>query len=476
MNNSAAHAQFVRMTEAPVRRLILSLATPTICSMLVTTFYNMADTFFVARLGTSATGAVGVVFSLMAVIQAVGFMFGQGAASIASRKLGAEKNDEASQATSTAFFAALFFGLLLTVLGLTNLERLMRALGATETILPFAMEYARYIFIGAPLMTTSFVMNTNLRAEGKAFFAMIGITTGGVLNVLLDPLFIFVFDMGIAGAAAATLLSQTISFSILLSHFIFRRSVLNISVSRVSLSPLYWLNIVKTGMPTLLRQGLASIASIALNTHAALYGDFAVAAMTIVMRTVMFIGSILIGFGQGFQPVAGYNYGARRYDRLIEAYWFCVRTGAVVLGALGIILFVFAPQVIGLFQSSDPAVTAAGTFAFRAQCLTMPLQPLIVITNMMFQSTGKVKQGSFLAAARQGLFFLPAIFILPRIIGLTGVQISQTVSDVMSALCAVPLLLPFLSQMKRDMERQPSAHSADSQSFSASYSTSHLEP
>ncbi|MBQ4490367.1 MAG: MATE family efflux transporter, partial [Pyramidobacter sp.] len=229
-NAADAQRQFVKMTQSPLRPLIVRLAVPTICSMLITTFYNMADTFFVARIGTSAAGAVGVVFSLMAIIQAIGFMFGMGAGSIASRRLGAQKNDEASEATSSAFFAALALGSLVTVLGLTFLDPFMRLLGSTETILPYAREYARWVLLGAPVMTTSFVMNTNLRAEGKAFFAMVGIVTGGLLNVALDPLFIFVFGMGIAGAAVATVVSQCVSFCILLSHFVFHRSVLRISL------------------------------------------------------------------------------------------------------------------------------------------------------------------------------------------------------------------------------------------------------
>lgn len=215
----------------------------------------------------------------------------------------------------------------------------MRLLGSTETILPFARQYARWILIGAPLMTTSFVMNTNLRSEGKAFFAMLGIVTGGLLNVVLDPLFIFTFKMGIAGAAIATVLSQCVSFSILMSHFIFKRTVLRISPRYVSRSPAFYGLIVRTGMPTLFRQGMASLASIALNTSAAVYGDAALAAMAIVMRVSMFIGSILIGFGQGFQPVAGYNFGAKRYDRVIEAYKFCVRTGLIVLTCLAAFFF-----------------------------------------------------------------------------------------------------------------------------------------
>ncbi|MBQ8091520.1 MAG: MATE family efflux transporter [Pyramidobacter sp.] len=448
-----AQQQYIKMTQTPLRPLIVRLAVPTICSMLITTFYNMADTFFVARIGTSAAGAVGVVFSLMAIIQAIGFMCGMGAGSIASRRLGAQKNDEASQATSSAFFMALTLGLAVTVLGLTFLDPFMRLLGSTETILPYAREYARWVLFGAPVMTTSFVMNTNLRAEGKAFFAMVGIVTGGLLNVALDPLFIFVFDMGIAGAAVATVLSQCVSFCILLSHFVFHRSVLRISPARASRSLSFYGLIVRTGFPTLLRQGLASAASVALNVNASVYGDAALAAMAIVMRVMLFIGSILIGFGQGFQPVAGYNYGAKRYDRVIEAYKFCVKTGLVVLTVVAAAFFIGAPQVMSLFQNSDPRVTEIGTTAFRAHCATLVLLPLTVLTDMLFQVTGKYKLASFLSGARRGFFFIPLVFILPRFFGLLGIQIAQPVSDLFSVCFSVPMAQGYIRWMQEQMEK-----------------------
>lgn len=447
-NDLQAQLQYEKMTQSPLRPLIVRLAVPTICSMLITTFYNMADTFFVARIGTSAAGAVGVVFSLMAIIQAIGFMCGMGAASIASRRLGEQKNDEASQATSSAFFAALTLGLLVTVLGLAFLEPFMRKLGATETILPYACEYARWVLFGAPVMTTSFVMNTNLRAEGKAFFAMIGIVTGGLLNVALDPLFIFVFGMGIAGAAIATVLSQCVSFCILMSNFALGRSVLRISPLRASRSPSLYGQIARMGFPTLMRQGLASAASVALNVNASVYGDAALAAMAIVMRVMLFIGSILIGFGQGFQPVAGYNFGAKRYDRVIEAYKFCVKTGLAVLSCVAVTFIVLAPQVMGLFQNTDPRVTEIGTTAFRAHCSTLILLSPTVLTDMLFQVTGKYKQATFLSGARRGFFFIPLVYVLPRFIGLTGIQIAQPVSDALTVCFSLPMAAAYIRWMR----------------------------
>jgi len=456
--SNEAQRQYIRMTQTPLRPLISRLAVPTIFSMLITTFYNMADTFFVARIGTSAAGAVGVVYSLMAITQAIGFMCGMGAGSIASRRLGAQKNDEACQATSSAFLAALSLGLIVAVVGLVFLDPLMHILGSTDTILPYAREYARWVLLGAPVMTTSFVMNTNLRAEGKAFFAMLGIVTGGLLNVVLDPIFIFVLDMGIAGAAIATVLSQCVSFCILFSHFLMRRTALRIELRFVSRSfSLYGL-IFRTGMPTLLRQSLASAASVALNINAAVYGDATLAAMAIVMRVMLFIGSILIGFGQGFQPVAGYNFGAKRYDRVIEAYWFCVKTGLIVLTALAVFFIAFAPQVMSLFQNSDPRVTEIGTTAFRAHCLTLCFLPLTVLTDMLFQVTGRYKQASFLSSARRGFFFIPLVFVLPRFFGLAGIQFAQPLSDLISVFFAVPMAKRYLNWMRAQMTDPGAIH------------------
>ncbi len=445
----AENAQYLKMTIRPVPGLILSLAVPTIVSMLVTSIYNMADTYFVSKLGTSATGAVGIVFSLMAIIQAVGFSLGMGAGSNISRLLGKKENERANSVGSSAFFCALSFGVILAALGLYFLDRLMHMLGSTATILPFARDYARYILLGAPVMCASFVLNNILRSQGKAALAMVGIMFGGILNIALDPLFIFVFHLGIAGAAIATLISQCSSFCILLLFFIFKKSIVRLSIQALSRAPnMYW-TIIKTGLPSFCRQGLASAATVALNVNAAIYGDAAVAAMSVVGRIFIFILSLMLGFGQGFQPVAGYNYGAGKFERVKTAFWFTLAVGVGILTLMAAGGFLVAPRVIALFRENDIEVISIGAFAFRAQCLELPVQPLIVTTNMLLQSTGKNWQATLTATLRQGIFFLPLISILPRIWGLTGVQVTQPVSDFCAALCCIPFLAGFFRELNR---------------------------
>ena len=331
-----------KMTESPVHGLIIKLAVPTIISMLVSSIYNMADTYFVSKLGTSAAGAVGVVFSVMAIIQAVGFTIGMGGGVIMSRQLGARETEKAMSSASTAFFFALALGILLAVSGVLFNKPLMRLLGATETILPYAQSYAAYIFLGAPFMCTSFVMNNLLRSEGKAAFAMVGITAGGVLNIALDPLFIFTFGLGTAGAAIATSVSQAISFLILLTFFMMGKSNVRINIRRVSLKGRLYLDIVKMGLPSLSRQGLASLATVALNVSAAAFGDAAVAAMSITSRITFFIFSALLGFGQGFQPVCSFNWGARKYGRVYDAVRFTAAVGTILMIIIPGICFIFS--------------------------------------------------------------------------------------------------------------------------------------
>ena len=343
----AGDAQYRKMTQTPIPRLVATLAVPTIISMLVTAVYNMADTFFVAQLGTSAAGAVGIVFSLMAVIQAIGFMLGMGAGNLVSRYLGAKEQRQADCAASTAFFTALAFGLGITVLGTLFLDPLMRVLGATPTILPYARDYARYILFGAPVMCASFVLNNILRGEGKAMLAMVGIGLGGVLNIGLDPLFIYAFGLGIAGAAIATLLSQCVSFAILLACFLRRKSAVRLHIGQVSRKAEVYARIIKTGMPSFCRQSLASVATVLLNVNAAVYGDAAVAAMSVVGRIFMFVFSFMLGFGQGFQPVAGYNFGAKRYDRVRGATYFTMLVGTVLMSVLAAAGFLAAAGRVG---------------------------------------------------------------------------------------------------------------------------------
>lgn len=437
------------MTGTPIPKLVVTLAIPTIISMMTTAIYNMADTFFVSQLGTSAAGAVGIVFSLMAVIQAIGFMLGMGAGSLNSRLLGAQKNREADEVGSTAFFCALGFGLLLTVGGLIFLNPLMRILGATETILPYARSYAQYILYGAPIMCSSFVLNNLLRSQGKALLAMCGIATGGVLNIALDPLFIFGFGLGIGGAALATLISQCISFCILLSFFLFHKSVVNISLFKISRRGIVYWRIIKTGLPSFCRQGLASAATVALNVAAAPYGDPAIAAMSIVGRIFMLILSAMLGFGQGYQPVIGFNYGAAKYDRVRQAFRFALTVGTILLTCLGLVCYIFAPQIMALFRADDAEVIAIGTVACRAQCVALVFQPLIVICNMTFQVLGRAWQATFVSSCRQGIFFLPLIFLLPALFGLTGVQFTQPAADLLTFVCCFPFLRGYFKDLKK---------------------------
>ncbi|MGI5897293.1 MAG: MATE family efflux transporter [Oscillospiraceae bacterium] len=453
---TAEQAQYNKMTQTPIPKLIVTLAVPTVISMMTTAIYNMADTAFVSQLGTSAAGAVGIVFSLMAIIQAIGFMLGMGAGSLISRLLGQQKNKEANRTGSTAFFTALAFGLLLSVFGLLFLNPLMGALGATPTILPYARDYAQYILFGAPVMCASFVLNNLLRSQGKAFLSMFGIATGGILNIGLDPLFIFVFGLGIGGAAIATLLSQCVSFCILLSFFLRGKSVVRLSIRQVSRQwQTYWL-IVKTGLPSFCRQGLASIATVALNVSAAAYGDPAVAAMSIVGRIFMLVLSAMLGFGQGYQPVVGFNYGAKKYGRVRHAFRFSLTVGLVLLTVLGAVGFLFAPQIMALFRRDDAEVIAIGALACRAQCVALIFQPLIVICNMTFQVLGRSWQATFISCCRQGIFFLPLILILPACFGLTGVQFTQPAADLLTFACCFPLLRGYFRDLKQ-LEQAASA-------------------
>ena len=445
--------QFRKMTETPIPKLILSLAAPTILSMLITSIYNLADTFFVGQISTSASGAVGVVSSLMAIIQALGFMLGHGAGSIISRSLGSQNTKAATRFASTSFFTALTFGLILAAVGLTTLPHFMMLLGSTETILPHACAYARPILIAAPLMMSSLVMNNILRYEGKASFAMIGLVTGGVLNMVLDPVFIFGFGLGTAGAGIATALSQSISFCILLSMFLRGKTVSQFQLSAVTRSPAEFGTILMTGLPSFGRQGLNSIGGMLLNIAARSYGDAAVAGMSIVSRIFMFIISVAIGTGQGFQPVAGFNYGARKYRRVEKACVFTMCASFCFLSIIIAACWFNAESLIKLFRD-DPEVTAIALPAFRYQCFACFLQPVIVAGNMLFQSIGKSGRATFLACCRQGVFFIPLILTLPRMFGLLGIEICQPIADVLTFVVTVPFLFPFLHQLVKMEEAE----------------------
>lgn len=444
--------KFDRMTKTPIPRLIGELAVPTIISMLVTSFYNMADTFFVGKINTSATAAVGIVFPLMAMIQAFGFFCGHGSGNYISRQLGAHNFEDASKMSATGFVTAFVLGLGILVVGFLFTDPLLHIMGSTETILPYARSYMRIILIGAPYMTASLVLNNQLRFQGSAFYSMIGITTGAVLNIGLDPLFIFVLDMGVAGAALATIISQFVSFCLLIAGT-FRGGNLRLNLRDFSPSLKYYQNIVKGGAPSLFRQGLGSFATVCLNLMAGPYGDAAIAAMSIVTRISQFAASVVIGFGQGFQPVCGFNYGAKLFKRVQEGFWFCVKFCTSVLLVAAVCGWIFSPNLIGIFLKTDPLVIEYGSQALRLQALTFPLVGWITIANMMLQTIGKTVKASLLAMSRQFLFFVPVILTLPGFLGILGVQLSQTIADFCSFLLAVPLSISVLREMSHEQEQ-----------------------
>lgn len=423
--------KFIEMTEKPVDKLILKLAFPTIISMLITTFYNMVDSFFVGKINTSAVGAVGIVFSFMTVIQATGFFFGHGSGNYISFMLGKKENKKASEMAMVGFVFALLGGLLIAVLGLIFLEPLALFLGSTKTILPYTKDYLGVILIGAPYMTASLVLNNQLRFQGNAFYAMIGLTFGAVTNIFLDPLFMFVFHMGIKGAALATIISQLLSFGLL---YYGTTKGGNIRLRLVNFKPSlhFGKEIIRGGLPSLMRQALTGISTICLNRYAGLYGDVAIAAISIVQRIIVFSSSAVIGFGQGFQPVCGFNYGAGCYKRVRQAFWFCVKISFVSLTIIGAIALIAAPNLIQLFRANDAKVIEIGTTTLRYCALTLPLTSWVVISNMMMQNLGKVVQASFLAAARQGLVLIPVLAIFTHFWGLQGLMLSQPVADLIT--------------------------------------------
>ena len=430
--------KFQKMTQPPVSKLIGQLALPCIISMLVTSFYNMADTFFVGMLNnTAATGAVGVVFSLMAIIQAIGFFFGHGSGNYISRELGKKNYNEASTMAATGFLGSIISGAVICLFGQIFLNKLAYLLGSTDTILPYTRDYMRIILLGAPWMAGSLVLNNQLRYQGNAVYAMIGIVSGAILNIALDPLLIFTFGLGVSGAGWATIISQLVSFCIL---YIGCRKGSNIRI-RLRNARLKWFYlkmIIRGGLPSLARQCLASFAAIFLNRAAGSYNDAAVAAMSIVQRIMMFGASTVIGFGQGFQPVCGFNFGAGLYHRVRQGFWFCIKVSLGFLTVASAIMFICAPTMISWFQN-DPEVIRCGALALRFQCISFPAHSWIVMSNMMEQSIGRTASATFLSAARQGVFFIPVILLLNRLLGLTGLQMAQAVADILTLACALPI-------------------------------------
>ena len=428
------------LTQAPVSRVILTMAVPTIVSMLVTCLYTIVDTYFVGQLNTQSTAAVGIVFSLMCLVQAIGSFFGHGSGSYMSRELGARRIDNAASMAATGFVYAIITGVAIAAVGLMSLQTLSLWLGSTATVLPYTEQYMAIILIGTPFQIASFTLNSQLRMQGNTRHAMWGIVSGAVLNVLLDPLLIFGCSLGLRGAALATVIGQAVSFLILYIMCNRRAATcVGIHLTKFSLRWHYVREIIYGGSPSLSRQGLASISVVLLNLAAASYGDAAVAAMSIVSRVTMFVMSVLVGLGQGFQPFCGYCYGAGLYARLRQGYWFTVKTGFVFLAIFAAVVYCFAEQTVALFRD-DAIVIAVGSTALRWHLVAYPLNAYIMTSNMMLQTTRRPLRANLLASARRGLVFIPFILLLPHLFGLMGVAMCQAVCDVVTFLLAIPIM------------------------------------
>lgn len=442
-------AQFKKMVETPIPRLITKLAIPTVITMLITTIYNMADKAFVGVLGTSASGAVGIVFGFMMILQAIGFLFGQGAGAIMSRQLGKKDVDSASHFASLGFFSAFFLSIIAAIVCFLCLDDLMVLLGSTPTIKPYAATYTTYILISAPFIVGSFSLNNFLRYEGKASLGMVGMLTGALLNIAGDPLFMFVFDMGIAGAGLSTCLSQIISFFILVSFYLRGKTTCKISIRNIRINASDFFDVAATGLPSLLRQGLQSVSTIMLNYMAGPYGDSAIAGMSIVSSVIFFVFSVALGIGQGFQPVSAFNYGAKRYDRIREAFRFSFMLAEVCIAVLSIGVLIFSGSIIAIFRD-DPAVIEVGTRALQLQCLSQLCAPFCTMAEMQLQSTGKRLQASILSSLKSGILFIPILYVLAKWRGLAGIQEAQPVANVVMLIPCVIFAVWFFKNLPQE--------------------------
>lgn len=445
--------KYTEMTQTPVRKLVLRMSVPTILSMMVTSLYNVVDAAFVGHLSTEATAGVGISFAYMVIIQALGFFFGHGSGNYISRQLGARQFDTAATMAAVGFFTPLAIGVCMSLGFGFNLEGLAVLLGATPDVVPSAAEYMRYIVYATPFMLTAFTLNNQLRLQGNARYAMVGIITGAVLNIFFDALFIPVLGLGVTGASLATAISQFVSWLLLLRGTRKPSSVhLDIRKFRPSLRAYY--EILMGGLPSLCRQVFNCTSVICLNYAAARYANpehvaATVAAFAVVSRTMMFAFSFVLGVNQGFQPVAGFNYGAKYYMRVRQSYIFTAMLTTVILAVICLVGYIFAPQIISIYRSEDPVMLQVGVRVLRLQCLTFTLIGFSTTTNMLFQVIRMPIRSTLISIGRQGLFFLPALFILPLFFGLDGVMYTQPVADVATCLFSIPFALWIVRKLAR---------------------------
>ena len=430
------------MLTEDIHKLILHMAVPTIVAQLITTIYNLVDTYFVSTLGTNAMAAVGVNNSLERTITLVGSLIGSGACSYLARLLGAKRDEDADHVLSTSFFAGITIGLVLAIIGTIFITPLVNFLGATDECRTFSIQYATYVLYAAPFMIGSFILNMCLRSEGSARLAMIGIGFGGVLNCILDPIFIYVFHLGVAGASMATAISTTISFCILVYPDIKKRSAVQISLKKVRWRPEEAREVMSIGSTSFLRSCFGVLAGILVNRVAGGFSTAALAALSLSNRVMDFPFAVILGFGQGYQPVVGFNWGAKQKERVKESLRFAMKISLIGAAIVGVFIFVFARNVVGIFNSeADSEVLRLGMLCIRLQCITLPIHSWLSLVNMFYAGIGRARSALALSTARQGYCFLPVLFILPAVAGINGLAAAQAVADLLTLLVVIPLCI-----------------------------------
>ena len=445
----------------PISRVIPKMAIPTIVAFLINSIYSLADTYFVSSLGTNATAAVSVNSSLDQLIMMCGSMLAIGANSYIARLLGQGDDKKASQVLSTSFFTAGGLGLLLLIFGSIFMRPMVRLLGATPTCEQYSIEYASYVLLAAPFMASSFVMNQCLRSEGSATLSMVGMGFGGILNCVLDPIFIFGLDMGVAGASLATAISKIVSFSILIFPYITRRSLLHLSVRNVRFSKDIVSTVISMGSSSMFRSGLAVVAAIILNDLAGNISDSVLAGIGVCTKIMMFPFSIILGFGSGFQPVAGFNWGARRYDRVNECYRFASKValiGSIIMAAF---VAIFADQIILIFAGTDPEMRAIGRWCMWSQCVALPIHGWVAVVNMLCVGLGNAKGAFLLSTARQGTCFLPILYPMAWLMGAYGIASAQAAADILTLILAVPMMIAMSRKIHTAMASQQNSASTE---------------
>ena len=441
---------------APVSKALVSLGIPIMICMLINAFYNLADAYFVGGLGEQQMGAISIVFPIGQAVVGLGLMFGNGAASYLSRLLGCGNKKAADIAASTALYSSVFIGAVFIMIAAIFLKPILTLLGATETIMPYALVYARIYILSCIFNVFNVTMNNIAASEGAAKTTMFALLSGAVINIGLDPLFIYAFHMGVAGAAIATAISQFISTAIYLSYILKKKSAFTFAIKNFSPSGQIYIEVLKIGIPTLVFQLLTSLSIALINRASSAYGDSIIAGMGAVTRITSMGTLIVFGFLKGFQPIAGFSYGAENFQRLRQSVKISILWSTAFCIIAGLFMIIFSAQIIAQFANGNKEMILFGQKSLAANGFSFFLFGFYTVYSSLFLALGKGTAGFVLGACRQGICFVPVILLLPGIFGLNGILYAQPAADVLSAI--VTVFMAFTLHRRLSGEEQASNH------------------